>query len=222
MKITKSLLTIVIAVTSFFFTGCKKNNDSAPGIKYKLQTANRSSVISRTTSGNIQWTSGYGSATEIKFEAESNSHEVEFKSQVPQRIDLFSGIVNLGNITLPAGIYNEVEFKIELNPTTTDPSLQLNGQFTSGGVTTPVIFKVNNALEIETEKKNVVITDNSSYTALTTLDLSLLTRGVTETMLNNAVRTNGVIVISLTSNTQIYNIIVNNILDADGVDFEND
>ncbi len=77
-------------------------------------------------------------------------------------------------------------------------------------------------MEIETEKENVVITDNNSYTALTTLNLSLLTRGITESMLNSATRTNGTILISSTSNTNIYNIILKNLEDCDGIEFEDD
>ncbi len=224
MTITKLLLGTVAAVTILFFTGCKKNNnnDSESGIKYKIQTINRTSVIARTTTGNIQWTSGYGYATEIKFEAESNNFEVEYKSQVPQRIDLFSGVATLGNVTLPPGTYKEVEFEVELNSSGANSAFELNGQFTSGNTTTPVIFRVTSPLEIETEKENVVITDNNSYTALTTLNLSLLTKGVTESMLNSAARTNGTILISSTSNTVIYNIILNNLHDIDEVEFEDD
>lgn len=220
----KLLLSAAIAVTTLFFIGCKKNNNTSgtPGIKYQLQTINHSSVIARTTAGNIQWTSGYGSATEIKFEAENNNHEVEFKSQIPQRIDLFLPVTLLGNVTLPPGTYSQVEFKVELNPTGTDAALELKGQYTSGGITTPIIFTVNAPLELKNEKSNVVIADNNSYKAITTLNLALLTTGVTEIMLNNAARTNGTIIISSTSNAGIYNIILNNLHDSDEVEFEHD
>jgi len=224
MKIMNLLLTATISVTTLFFISCNKNDntDSNSGIKYKLQTTNRSSIVGRINAGNIQWTSGSGYATEIKFEAESNNREIEFKSQVPQRIDLFTGIITLGNITLPPGMYDEVEFKVELNSSGSNSAFELLGQFTSGSNTTPVVFKVNSPLEIETERNNVVITDNNSYTALTTLNLSLLTRGVTESMLNSAARTNGTILISSSTNTNIYSIILNNLHESDGVEFEDD
>ena len=57
---------------------------------------------------------------------------------------------------------------------------------------------------------------------ITTINLSLLTTGVSELMLNNAVRTNGTIIISSTSNANIYNIILNNLHDSDEVEFEHD
>jgi uncharacterized membrane protein len=57
---------------------------------------------------------------------------------------------------------------------------------------------------------------------ITTINLSLLTTGVSELMLNNAVLTNGTIIISSTSNANIYNIILNNLHDSDEVEFEHD
>ncbi len=98
----------------------------------------------------------------------------------------------------------------------------MNGQYTSGSVTTPVKFIVNSPLELKNEKNNVVVTGNNSYKALTTINLSLLTTGVSELMLNNAVLTNGTIIISSTSNANIYNIILNNLHDSDEVEFEHD
>ena len=223
MKIIKHLLTAILTVTTLFFVSCKKSStNSVSGIKYNLQTTNRSAIITRITAGNLQWVSGYGSATEIKFEAENNNHEVKFESNTPQHLDLFSSIITLGTITLPPGTYTTAEFEIELTPTGTDAALQLNGQFTSGSVTTPVVFIVNSPLEIKNEQNNVVVTDNNSYNALTTINLSLLTTGVTEAMLNNAVLTNGSIIISSTSNTDIYNLILNNLGDSDNVKFDHD
>lgn len=223
MKKLRSL-SIIIVIALLLFVSCNKknNSDNPSGIKYKLQTINRTSIVGRIAAGNIQWTSGYGNATEIKFEAESNNHEVEYKSSTPQRIDLFNGIATLGNITLPPGTYDEVEFKVELSASGNDAALELKGNYTSGNTITPVIFRVNSQLEIETEKKNVVVTDNNNYTALTKLDLSSLTRGVTESMLNSAVRTNGTILISSTSNANIYNIILKNFQENDEVEFEDD
>ena len=100
---------------------CKKSSTNASGIKYQLQTTNRSSVIARTTTGNLQWTSGFVSATEVKFEAKNNNHDVEFKSQSPQLIDLFLAVATLGTITLDPGTYTEVEFEVELNPVAVMP-----------------------------------------------------------------------------------------------------
>ncbi|HEY8690637.1 MAG TPA: hypothetical protein VIM07_15475 [Chitinophagaceae bacterium] len=224
MKSHNILLSTAIAVTALFFIGCSKNNSSSSSsaINFQLQTANRSSVIARVDAGNIQWTSGFGSATEIKFEAKMNGNEVEQKSQTIQKLDLFSAISTLGNVTLTPGTYSEVEFKVELNPAGTDAAMELTGQYTSAGVTTPVVFRVTDALELKNEKNNVVVTDNSTYKAITTIDLSLITTGITQAMLNSAVKTNGTILISAAINSNIYNILLINLHDSDEVEFEHD
>ena len=223
MKIPNTLLSTAFAFSALLFTGCSKNSTgSGSSITFELQTTNRSAIIARTDAGNIQWTSGTGSASEIKFEAKMNGQEVERKNHSLQKVDLMSAITILGDITLTPGTYQEVEFSVELNPTGADPALQLNGQYTSGGITTPVVFTVTAPVELKNEKNNVVVTDNSTYKAITNIDLSLITRNVTESMLNAAVRTNGTILITSSVNSNIYNILINNLHESDEVEFEHD
>jgi hypothetical protein len=211
MKLIKILSAVIISTAAL--TSCNKMSGSTSGIEYLLKTINPSSAILRTdATATILWTSGSATATEIKLEAKNNNKEVEFKSQNPGKVDLFASVAgSLGNVVLAAGNYSEVEFKIELNPNGIDPALQLNGNFTnSSGTSTPVVLTVNSLLEIKSEQNNVTVTDNASVTALTTLDLSQLTTGVTQSMLNSAAITGGKIIISSSSNTNIFNIIINN------------
>ena len=216
------LTTLFISAATLFFVSCKKENSDSPGISYKLQTSNRSSVVGRVAAGNIVWTSGYGNASEVKFEGKAPSGEIEYKTTVQQRIDLFSGISTLGNVTLPPGSYQEVEFEVKLNPTATEPALLLNGTYTSTGPAIPIVFRIATPLEIETELNNVTVLANNGYNALTTLNLSLLTRGISQTMLDNAVKTNGTILINSSSNVDLYNIILNNLKECDDIDFDDD
>lgn len=217
--------TVLLTILLF---SCKKNNESS-GITYKIKTANRSTAVNRAnqvssgdvnilgrTMGTITWTSGFASATEIQFEAENENSEVEFESEARHRIDLFSPLAALGNIMLPPGSYKEVEFQVELAPTQTDPALELRGTFNG----TPVVFRINSALEIESELENVTITQGSDYNAIITLNLSLLTLGVSESALNSALLTNGEIIISANSNTALYNLMIANLSNLDEVEFE--
>ncbi len=220
MKTNILFLTTALSVV-LLFAACKKDNSSSE-VRYQIKTINRSSTVARTLSGTVQWTSGYMSVTEIEFEAKNNTTVVKYESAAPQRIDLFAPLTTLGIITLPPGTYTEVDFEVELAPTGSYAALELNGTFTSGVVVTPVTFRVGSALEIEAEKDIVTIADDASYTALTSLNLSLLTQGITAVMLNNAQRTNGAIIISAASNTNLYNIILDNIDDMDEVGFNQD
>ena len=69
---------------------------------------------------------------------------------------------------------------------------------------------------------NVTVSANSGYNALTSLNLSLLSRGITQIMLENAVKTNGTIVISSSLNVDLYNIILNNLKESDEIEFKHD
>ena len=216
------MLIASIALSPLFFASCKKESDANPSSEassfaYQLKTINRTTTVgrisqtSRTEAASLQWTSGTASANELKFEAENPGGEIEFKQKTAQQIDLFAATSSLGNITIPAGTYNEVEFKAFLAPTTSAPALELSGSFTSSGVTKPVIFRMNSAVELKAEKKNVTVASGTSYSALNTIDLSQLISGVSESALTNATTTNGTIVISANANSDIYNIILNNL-----------
>jgi hypothetical protein len=222
MKKNISFAFILMAGLSFL-TSCKKNNGSS-GFTYKLTTTNRVNAVGRVEAGNVSWSSGYASANLLKFEAKNGSGaEVEYKNGVSQHIDVFSSLATaIGSIDLPQGSYSEIEFKAELAPSGSDAALELTGVFSSGTSTTPIVFSVTGPLEIKTEKNNVVISDNASYTALTTLNLTQLTSGITEAMLNSATKTNGKIIISSSINTSIYNIMLSNLDNCDEVEFEHD
>jgi hypothetical protein len=205
------------------FTACKKSKDPS-SFNYKLTTTSRSNVLARVEAGNITWASGYANANMVKFEAKTTSNTaVEFKSPVSQQLDIFASLAStLTNVTLTPGTYHEIEFKAELAPGGSNAALEINGTFTSGVNTTPVLFTVGSPLEIKTEMSNVTVTDNSSYSAITSLNLSLLTRGITEAMLNSATKTNGKIVISATSNAGLFATMLANLDGCDEMDFHHD
>jgi hypothetical protein len=214
MEKSKFLLPAIVVL--FLFSCKKQSTNSNSTVEFQLKTANRTSVVNRVDgAGSITWTSGFASATEIKLEAKNSAQQqVEYKSESKQKVDLFTSVAgSLGNVILSPGTYTEVEFRIELSPSGADAALQLDGSFTNGntGAITPVSFRINSIFEIKGEKNNVTITDNSGTTALTTLDLSVLTTGISQAMLSSATITGGSIIISSSSNVALYNIIVANL-----------
>ena len=206
-----SLLTISAI---FFLAACKKNNDSS-NANFKLKTTERSATVGRTA-GTITWTSGFASATEIEFEAKKDNIELELKSEARQRINLFSPLSTLGLVTIPPGIYKEVEFEIHISPAAPDAALELRGTYNS----TPIVFRVNTPIEIEAEFDDVTITQGNDFSAIISLNLSLLTLGITDAALSNAMLTNGEIIISATSNIALYNIMLANLKNIDDVEIE--
>ena len=203
---------------SLLFSACKKNNDGKGGVKYQFRTTSRTSNVSARIAGTITWSSGFANATKIKFEAEANDKEVEFTSLTNQHIDLFAPLTTIGQIAIPPGSYEEVEFHVMLAPVNGEPALELRGTY--NGI--PVVFRITEPFEFEGEKEGVTIDINNGYTLLTSVDLSNLTKGITDAALTNAVQTNGEIVISPDVNPSLYGIILNNLHESDQCDFDHD
>lgn len=223
MKISKLLMAGAAAM--LILAACKKSGSDTPsddsGMQFQLKAVNPFVVVNKTDApGSILWSSGFAAATEVKLEAKKNGNELEFKTSGIHQIDLFASVTaSLGNIVIPVGTYTEVEFKITLNQNGSNAAMELNGQYTSGtGVVTPVVFSLNSLFILKAEQNNVSVTGNSSITTLTTLDLSFVSNGITQAMMNSATITGGKIIISASSNSNLYNIIINNLQQFHHVD----
>ena len=192
--------TVLIALTS-----CKKEKTTDnSGLAFQLGIANPRSTVARTAA-TLSWQSGFVNANLIKFEAKQAGNELEFKSSVQRHIDLFALPVDIGNVSLPAGTYDETEFKISITPDSGEPALQLQGTVNA----IPVEFMIDNSNLIKAEQQQVTLA--GSNVALTTIDLSGLTKGLSATDLTNATQTNGSIIISSSSNVNLYNVILANL-----------
>ena len=216
----KRSLLLTTVTLGLLFTACKKSSTyttstGQPEVSYQLATQNTSYPITAPASGQtsgIQWTSGFANPDAVIFEAQQNDVQVQFRSTNTQQIDLMAPLAaSFGGFALPAGFYNKIELKIDLDRNSTTPAMQLNGQFTNGTLSIPLMLQVNRSVELQTDEDSVTITTDSSYIAVTTIDLSTVTSGITATMLLNAKLTNGTIVISDESNQNLYGMVIDNL-----------
>jgi hypothetical protein len=208
------------ALCSLVFS-CKKENvsDDGSNVRYQLLTSNSSSSVgaansdgsSFRTDATITWNSGYANVTELKFEAKSRENDISYRSRTDHRINLFDPAATLGSILIPSGEYNQVKFKIGLAPTSTEPALELAGNYNG----TPIVLRVTQPIEIKGVQRDVTVTDDNGYTAITDLNLATIMNDVSANALDNATRTNGQIIISSSSNSNIYNKLVRNLRDRD-------
>lgn len=214
--------TIALAVVAASFTSCKKSDNKNLSVNYQLRVENTSNSLGRPLNRTITWTSGSAFVSKFDFEAELNDdNEVEFENRINRRVDLFSGVSNLGAISLNPGRYEEIELDLHVRSTATDTAFVLHGSFTnSSNVTTPVVFFISDSFEFETEVENVTINSIDDFRALTTFDLARFTLGVTESALNSATQTGGRIVISANSNSSIYSKLLNNLQQMDRIDWD--
>jgi hypothetical protein len=218
--IMKQILFSAAVISTVLFSACNKDkkyeaNGGDTQMGYQLQVANASSSgLQRSTAANITWTSGFANPEKIKFEAKQDNSKLEYEAKNVGTIDLFApDAITFGNFTLSPGTYKEIELKMYFSKHSSEPALQLNGQFVGDNINAPILLIVDASFDIKTEQEDVVIDQGMSYIAITTLDLARYTQNVTEEMWDNATLTNGVIVISNSSNQNIYNRILSNIRD---------
>lgn len=217
MKI--KILAAFAVITSLIACQKEKQSDSSSsGVMLGIKAINSSSVVQRTQasasriqSASIQWNNAKASANLLKFEAKSNGNEIEFKSQVQQTIDLFNVTVALGNISIPAGDYTEVEFKAGLVAANGGSSLEMNGQVSMNNSNLPVVFRTNETIEVKGEKHNITIANATLNNATIVLDLAKIVNGITAADIASAALTNGTIIISPSDNVTLYNKIVMNL-----------
>jgi hypothetical protein len=208
---------------------CKKSEVGGGKLSYRIKTLNHTATISRglnnqnlISEGNtITWTSGSLNISKIDFEAKKENAEIEYELKQLTTVDLLNLSPVLGSISIPDGDYKEVELKLELKKTTTGAvPLMLKGQYTdSNGVNTPIEFSFNENVEIKVEAKNVVIS-STNYIAMINLQMNRFTTNVAVSDLSQATRTEGRIVISSTSNANLYNKVKSNFNFVADCDFE--
>ena len=207
---------MAIAITStLLFAACKKEKDKKeeenpikPGINYQLSFVGGSGstgTVSEIKTGVITWTSGYATISNITLEAIKDGQPVELKTNLSQRVDIFKVISNIGNFDIPAGSYQNIKFKTSIASSSSHHAFELKGNYQSNGTTTPIVVRVTQPVTFEVEHAApVAFKAGEVFIALNKLDLVALTSGITEEMLNNAVRNNGTIVITHYMNSSMY------------------
>ncbi len=214
----KTFILSLAAAMVLFFTSCVKDaGTGTSSITFQLKAA-----TSAVNGAGIVWTAGTAGVASTKIEAKKNdSSAVEFKADPNVQLDLF-GAVNISNISVPSGTFRHVEFRTELQPLSSKPTLFLDGNYTAGGVTTPISFDVETAVTVISDRDSIVIAaTTSTYTALTTVALVTLTQDVTEADLKAATRNSaGKIIISAVSNVAVYNKMLANLAKPQVIDFK--
>ena len=212
-----------VAVLGFVFglAACD-NGDNVDSATVTMQFSGNSSQINvpngRVEANTLQFTSGTIKLSRIEFEAETDeadSVEVEIEQVV--EIDFATGATtpDLSELTFPIGTYAEVRVELEILDVNNDPSVVLEGTFVDANDQShPIRFEFNSGETFEVEKEGtIVIEAGAQVLTEVTFDPAVWFAGVTREELSAATKNNeGVIVISETSNPEIFDIV------ADGLD----
>jgi hypothetical protein len=234
MMKSKLVFSIFLAAT-IGFTACQKNEGidttgpSSMGVKitavnksYSLPVSNgtKSAVI---TNASITWDTVQMVVSQIKFEAELKSlvtHRdsigISYRWSGPKLVNLLDSNLMIGDFMLQPGFYDEIELKVYGNKEDagTMPVFYMYGNYTSTqNSIIPVAVKVYNDVQFKTEKDSVTVTGESiDITSYVRLYLDKLLVGIDPQMLDDAKLTNGVIVISANSNSEIYFTLMQNLV----------
>lgn len=225
----KHLFSKLLAISLVFGLSSCLNDDSSEqpvlSVKFNTVTSSFNSLAyaapfnRQTSSGSFKFTDGFITLAAMEFEAESGNdlESVEFELEQKVVIDFATGIPtpDIRAIAIPAGTYEEVSIEVELFDETDDPSVVLNGTYTEpDGTVHPLRFEFNSGETFEVEREGtIVFNQNQSAIAEITFDPSVWFAGVTDELMADATKNlDGVIVISETRNSEIFDIV------ADGLD----
>ena len=221
-------LLVIMGVLS----SCQKNSDSGlnpsnSSLAFQIQAINKSfhlgaildslgHVTSDTAlnSGTFTWDTCRMNISRINFEAEQHkvgtkrdSIEINIEWTGPRTIDLFNLNALIGQIPLAAGTYSEIAINVRSirGDFGTSPVFYLTGIYkTPAGVTTPLRIILNESLSFNDRLTGTVLDATNNFTDLIKMNLSILMSHIRQSDLDSAKLTNGTLVISSTSNVNLY------------------
>lgn len=216
-KITIPILTVLMSMMTL--ASCdSSSNDSMAEVKYSF-TINKSGSQAKAkatessstvmAAADLQFSSGYITIREIVFDGDlGDGSSVSITHEQEARIDVATGSTtpSLDAVQIPAGTYRSVNLGIELQDINDEPQMVIEGTYTNtGGTEVPLRFEFNSGEVFEAEAAQAEVLENRVATAQITFDPVFWFSDVTSEMLDDASRnTNGVIVISETSNADIF------------------
>ena len=225
----KTMRYIIAAATisAALLAGCNKANSPESGLMGAVANETTMAPIAGSAIVNLQlqtllppspliiWESGTINASEDLINAsrlEGNVVEkFTFGNKVARTYSLM-GNNEIGSVSVPYYYYLGMSASILADPLDQANALILTGVFSAkpGGNRIPITVNINQHVALTTMWISNVNINQSVYSALITLDMSQLTNGITAAMLEQAAG-DGIIVISQSSNPNLYAIILNNL-----------
>jgi len=208
------------------------NSANQAAIAFQLNTSNESSTLGKMEGSKLVWKEGYAHAWKLIFDGvsdcngkiEDDHHHKrgchEYEDSMGRHHQVVEDTVDNGVIpfytsgsgsftgpvidTVPVTPcqYRNSNFVILLQPADTGAALVLKGSFDS----IPVEFRVNQSLILKGTLDTAAVSGGKHYQAVITLNLAKLSHYLSSADLGAATRdASGVIIISSTSNRELYN-----------------
>ena len=223
LSIMKNLILLVTIVGSMaFLTSCSKDDSIGSGnatLSITAGIANSSSskqATSKTSSSrlnqNLNFASGYIWVIEVEFDGTlDNGSLVSRTVGRSSKIDFATGIAtpSLDDITIPVGTYNYVNLGVELRDEDSQPSIVMEGTYThTDSSIIPIRFEFNSGEVFEAEtSQQVEVGTNQTVLSKIVFDPQVWFSVISTDALDNAVLTDGTIIISQTKNASIFDLV---------------
>jgi hypothetical protein len=222
MKTLRNFAMLTFAA-GMLLSSCSKDNTD-PSIKtlgVVIQATGKSfSLKSTGAAAGFSWDTSTMVVSKIEFEAEKfdssaldGMTETSIEWRGPKKVDLFSVNTLVGSFDLQPGVYHEISLKVEgyQADAGSDPVFYLSGSFTDAdGTVTPVVVSVDEDLELRVKQEGFQLDAISDYTSLVHVELDQLLSGISAADISGAARTGGKVIISASSNADLYSTIVDN------------
>jgi hypothetical protein len=168
--------------------------------------------------------SGNGNSNSVDNNGMSNSDSANFEWRGPKTVDLFNLNSVIGGVTLVPGTFSNVTIKIKSfkSDAPTTPLFYLTGDYTNfSGTVKRINIVINEDFELRVNKTDT-LDFAKDFTSVIKMNLSIVMSDINQTALDNAVLTNGKLVISSSVNVTLYNRIKKNLHESGDSEFERD
>lgn len=202
---------LILFALFMLISSCQEEDSTGISLEFDINK----NIVNYRSGGDLQFTDGFITITEIVFDGDlvgGESISISDESRVVY--DFGSGTAE-NVIEIPEGTYNDIYLGIELLDENDNPSLVIEGTYekAADGQVYPIRFEFNSGEVFEAEAASGTVLPNTTAIAKITFDPHAWFAGVSFNRLENArVNNEGVIVISENSNEAIFDLV------ADGLD----
>ncbi|MDF2157218.1 hypothetical protein [Algoriphagus sp. CAU 1675] len=218
MKKRKSMkLAVVALIIGLVQFACSDEKDLSPDtarITLAVTTTSSDSKLINARVNNensLVFTSGKIKFREVVFDGDTQNRSVSITHEQISEIDYATGMITPAvNIDVPAGEYTNVNLGIEIQDENSDPSIVIEGTYiNSEGTSIPIRLEFNSGEVFEANASVVSIPAGSNIVGKIKFDALDWFSVVSAEELDNAQLTNGKIIISETSNADIFDQVAN-------------
>lgn len=219
-------VTAILLLSTLLFTNCNNDDDddnTTMSISFKMKTTSTPTTKFTALDNSLVFNSGSVTIREIVFDGERTpGGSVSITHEQVSTIDLVTGVASPAvDVIIPAGEYTSVNLGIEIQDENDLPSVIAEGIYTDGsGIETPLKFEFNSGEVFEAEAEAHTFAPGTSAIAEIDFSPAVWFSTITGTMLDDAERVSGVILVNENTNSDIFDIVADKLDETTQAEFK--